>query len=131
MPDFAAQNFIVHHLATFAIEQTKKLAKRLLENGMKKGASDAEIEELVRKLLTRETYFSHGSVIDHQEAVKLGLKVEYLPPENDLWKLFRLLACMYEADSRQHRYLKVYEGNRLSSAIEAPITPSIPTQGSP
>lgn len=38
MPEFAAQNFIVHHLAKFAIEQTKKLAKRLLENGMKKGA---------------------------------------------------------------------------------------------
>jgi len=41
MPDFAAQNFIVHHLAKFAIEQTRKLAKRLLENGMKKGAPDA------------------------------------------------------------------------------------------
>jgi hypothetical protein len=55
MQDFAAQNFIVHHLAKFAIEQTKKLAKRLLENGMKKGASDTEIEELIKKLLTRET----------------------------------------------------------------------------
>jgi hypothetical protein len=131
MQEFAAQNLIVHHLAKFAIEQTKKLAKRLLENGMKRGASDDEIEELIKKLLTRETYFSHGSVIDHKEATKLGLKVEYLPPEEDLWKLFRLLACMYEADSRQHRYLKVYEGNRLSSAIEAPTIPNTPTPGAP
>jgi hypothetical protein len=28
---------------------------------------------------------------------------------------------MYEADARNNRYLKVFEGGRLSSAIEAPI----------
>jgi hypothetical protein len=124
MPEFAAQNFIVNNLAKFPIEQTKKLAKRLLQ---KEGASEAQIEELIKKLLTRETYFSHGSVIDYQEAVKLGLSVEYLPPEGDLWKLLRLLACMYEADCRQNRYLKIFEGGRLSSTIEAPIKlPSLP-----
>jgi hypothetical protein len=132
MPEFANQNFVVHHLATFGIEQTKKLATRLLKNGMKKNAADTEIEDLIKKLLTRETYFSHGSVIDYKEAIALGLTVEYLPPENDLWKLFRLLACMYEADSRKNRYLKVFEGNRLSSAIEAPPpTPPAPSQPNP
>jgi hypothetical protein len=124
MPDFAAQNFVVHNMAKFAIEQTKKLAKRLLENGMKKGSDVAVIEQLVNKLLTRATYFSHGSVIDYHEAITLGLNVEYLEPEDELWKLLRLLACMYEADSRQNRYLKVFEGNRFSSAIEAP--PPVP-----
>ena len=128
MPDFAPQNVLLHHCAKFAIEQTKKLAKRLLEKGMKKGAPPAEIEELIKKLLTRETYFSHGSVIDHNEATRLGLNIEYLPPESELWKLFRLLACMYETDTRQHRYLKVFEGNMLSSAIEAPVNSSSVSQ---
>jgi hypothetical protein len=124
MPDFEKQNYILHHLAKYALEQTKKLATRLLRNGMKKDAPDDKIEELVRKLSTRETYFSHGSVIDHVEATALGLKVEYLPPDSELWQLFRLLACMYEADSRQNRYLKIFEGNRLSSAIEVPPVPA-------
>jgi hypothetical protein len=39
---------------------------------MKKGASEAEIEDLLSKLLKRDTYFSHGSVIDHREALELG-----------------------------------------------------------
>ncbi len=84
------------------------------------GESDAKINDVVEKLLTRQTYFSHGSVIDHIEATALGFKVEYLPPENELWQALRLLACMYEADSRNNRYLKVFEGNKLSSAIQAP-----------
>jgi hypothetical protein len=111
--EMAAQNFVLHHAAKYAIQQTKKLAKRLLQNGMKKGASDAEIEELLSKLLTRDMYFSHGSVIDHREAVELGLAVDYLPPENELWQRFRLLACMYEADCRNAGYLKLFEGRRL------------------
>lgn len=48
-PEFATQNFIVHHAAIFAIEQTRKLATRLLKNGVKRGATDAEIEGLVKK----------------------------------------------------------------------------------
>ena len=117
---FATQNLVLHQFAKFAIEQTRKLASRLLKNGMKKGADDAEIEKLVDKLLTRQTYLSHGSVIDHTEADALGLRVEYLRPEDELWQAFRLLRCLYEADSRKNRYLKVFEGNRLSSAIQAP-----------
>jgi hypothetical protein len=123
-PEMAAQNYVLHHTAKYAIQQTRKLAKRLLQSGMKKGASEAEIEDLLSKLLTRDTYFSHGSVIDHREAVELGLAVEYLPPENELWQRFRLLACMYDADCRNHGYVKVFEGRRLSSAIEYPMVPS-------
>ncbi|MGH7878370.1 MAG: SDH family Clp fold serine proteinase, partial [Candidatus Binataceae bacterium] len=120
MLDFEKQNFVLHHMAKNALDQTKKLATRLLKNGMKKGAPDNVVDDLVNKLLTRQTYFSHGSVIDYKEAITLGLAVEYLPADNELWQCFRLLACMYEADCRANRYLKVFEGNRLSSAIEAP-----------
>ena len=128
-PSFAAQNLILHQYAKFAIEQTRKLATRLLKNGMKKGATDAEVDDLVNKLLTRQTYYSHGSVIDYEEAAALGLKIEYLAPENELWQALRLLTCMYEADTRKNQYLKVFEGNRLSSAIQKPI--AIPTKSNP
>jgi hypothetical protein len=121
MPEVAAQNLILHHLGKFALEQTKKLATNLLTTGMMKGRPDADVVEVVSKLLSRDEYPSHGSVIDHEEASRLGLLVEYLAPDNELWKRFRLLSCMYESDCRKNRYLKIFEGRRLSSAIEAPI----------
>jgi serine dehydrogenase proteinase len=120
-PTFANQNLVLHQFAKFVIEQTRKLATRLLKNGMKKGVDDADIEQLVNKLLTRQTYYSHGSVIDHIEAKALGLTVQYLPPEDELWQAFHLLRCIYEADCRKNRYLKIFEGRRLSSAIQAPM----------
>ena len=79
---------------------------------MKKGATDAEVDDLVNKLLTRQTYYSHGSVIDYEEAAALGLKIEYLAPENELWQALRLLTCMYEADTRKNQYLKVFRGKQ-------------------
>jgi hypothetical protein len=121
MPAMAQQNFVMHQAAIFAIEQTRKLARRLLKQGMKSTATDEELDNLVHKLLSRDLYFSHGSVIDHKEAKTLGLNIEYLPPENDLWQRLRLLLCMYEGDARNYRYLKFFETRKLSSAIEAPI----------
>jgi hypothetical protein len=122
-PAVAPQNLIMSQAAHFAIDQTRKLATHLLKQGMMSKRPDKEISEVVEKLLTRQTYFSHGSVINHQEARALGLKVEYLAPDNELWQALRLLACMYEADCRKNRYLKLFEGNRLSAAIQAPIKP--------
>ena len=130
-PEMEKENFVLHHAAKFAIEQTRKLATRLLENGVMKGRPREEVKELVETLLTRETYFSHGSVIDHKEAARLGLAVEYLPPENELWQRLRLLFCMCEADARNNRYLKLFEGRRLSSAIEAPLDRPLTAPGTP
>jgi len=121
-PSYATQNQYLHQFAKDSIKQTEKLATRLLKNGIKRGAPDAEIDAFVKKLLTRDVYFSHGSVIDHVEAQSLGLTIQYLPPADELWQFLRLLLCMYEADAKARRYLKIFEGNRLSSAIEVPIT---------
>ena len=130
-PQIAQQNFVLHQAGVFAIEQTRKLATQLLTKGMMKGKSEEEITAVVNKLLTRDTYFSHGSVIDHEEASSLGLAIEYLPPENDLWQRFRLLACMYEYDCRRNNFLKIFEGAVRSSAIEAPVSAGPQAQGQP
>jgi Serine dehydrogenase proteinase len=120
-PAVAAQNFVLHKQGEFALSQTRKLATQLLTNGMMKGRPINEISEVVEKLLTRKTYPSHGSVIDYKEAKALGFSVEYLPPEDELWQRFRLLACMYQSDARKNRYLKVFEGSARSAAIEIPV----------
>lgn len=116
----AAQNYPLHMYGQYALQQTQKLAKHLLSTGMMSGATPAAVEELVSKLSSRDLYYSHGSVIDHREATTLGLKVEYLAPDDELWRRLWLLYCMYEYDCRRDNYLKVFEGRGRSTAIAAP-----------
>jgi hypothetical protein len=119
-PQVAEQNFVLHKAGEFALNQSKKLAKMLLSNGMLNGQSEEDIDNVVQKLSSRDIYFSHGSVIDHQEAIGLGLAVTYLSAEDDLWQRLWFLYCMYEHDCRKDRYLKVFEGRSRSTAVAAP-----------
>lgn len=125
-PEIAAQNFPLHKLGQLALKQTRQLAEVLLRNGMMKGRSEGEIKAAVQKLSSRDVYFSHGSVIDHMEAKALGLNIEYLPPNNEIWQRLWLLYCMYDHDCRKSRYLKVFEGRARSTAIAAPPPPPGP-----
>ncbi len=92
----------------------------VLKSGQLKGRTQQEIQDLVEKLASRDTYASHGSVIDHKEATTLGLQIEYLPPEDPIWERLWLLYCMYEHDCRKAKYLKVFEGRARSTAISIP-----------
>jgi hypothetical protein len=64
---------------------------------------------------------SHGSAIDHAEAKQIGLVVRYLPPDDEAWKRIWLLYSMYDFDCRQRDYLKIFESDRLSNSIAAPL----------
>jgi ClpP class serine protease len=112
-------NFALHKLGVFALQQTRALAIKLLTDGMMKGAKPEDIDKTVDLLSTRKKFFSHGSVINHIEAKQLGLTVEYLPPDNEIWNKIWLLHCMYEHDCRRDRYLKVFEGQYISTSIAA------------
>lgn len=116
-------NFVLHKQGVFALQQSKTIARSLLTSGMMASKTPAEIDEVVNKLSTRDTYASHGSVIHHREAAALGLKIEYLPPGDAIWERLWLLHCMYEADCRKARYLKVFEGRARSTAVAAPPPP--------
>ena len=119
----AAQNFPLRKFGEYALQQTKKLATTLLATGMLKGKAPAEVDDVVKKLASRDLYHSHGSVIDHAEAKNLGLAVEYLPPDSAIWQRLWLLHCMYEFDCRKSRFLKVFEGHARSTAEAAPPPP--------
>lgn len=119
-PTFVNVNLMMHELAKLALRQTQKLASTLLSTGMMRGADQARIEKTVQTLATRDTYFSHGSAIDYKEALSIGLSVEYLPPDDELWQRIWLLYSMYEFDIRKNDYIKIFEGSRLSTAIEGP-----------
>jgi hypothetical protein len=118
--EIAKQNFPLHMYGKYALQQTVALTRRLLTNGMMSGKKPEEIEDTVKKLSSRDHFYSHGSVINHKEATQLGLNVEYLPPDSELWQKLWLLYCMYDHDCRRDRYLKVFEGQAVSTSIAAP-----------
>lgn len=111
---------IVQLTALAAVAQTKKLASQLLKANMMKDAEQANIDDLVQRLASRDQYHSHGSVIDASEAQRLGLAVELLEPADALWQQFWLLRTMYSHDSMVHGYAKVFESERVSSPIVMP-----------
>jgi hypothetical protein len=110
---------IFSQAAKDAIKQTEKLARSLLETGMMKGRPSAEIDAVVHALASRDHYHSHGSVIDADEAERLGLNVLKLTADNELWQRIWLLRCMYEHDANKSQTLKLFEGPSISNRLRA------------
>jgi hypothetical protein len=102
--------------------QTMKLAGALLSTGMMKDRPDL-IDDTVRKLASRDHYHSHGSVIDAAEAISLGLNIENLPEDNELWRAIWLLRGMYAHDCGLLKIGKMFEGELVSSAVSATSPP--------
>lgn len=120
-PAVRDQNFALHKLALYAIEQTKKLATTLLSEGMMKGQQQDAISATVNKLASRDEFFSHGSAIDHLEAKKLGLNVNYLEVGDPYWDRVWLLYCMYASDVMRDGLVKIFEGTARSMSVSAPL----------
>lgn len=97
--------------------QTRKLATNLLSTGMMKGRSVPEIEDVIEKLATRDHYHSHGSVIDSNEATALGLCVKSYGIDDPLWQKIWLLRTMYQYDCGQNGYAKLFESDKVSTAV--------------
>lgn len=121
-PQVAATNFPLQQLAELGLKQTRKLATRLLKNGMLSTTPDQQIDVVVNSLATRDTYFSHGSTIDVTEAKGLGLNVLELNADDGLWKRIWLLYSMYDYDTRRDNYIKIFEGRAKSTAVAQPGT---------
>lgn len=111
------QDPLLQQFAQSAVKQTRKLAKDLLLQGMKKGTPDPDMDVLLDKLATRDKYHSHGSVIDYSEAQSLGLAITHLAPTDELWRRLWLLRSMYAHDCRRNGYSKLFEGRRISSPV--------------
>lgn len=116
-------NPILKQAAFTASLQTRRLAKELLTSGMMRGSAESVIDDLVGLLATRQRYHSHGSVIDAGEAKSLGLNVRIFPVEDDLWQRFWLLRTMYAYDAPRNGHWKIFEGARVSTAVNAKHAP--------
>ncbi|CAM2184046.1 MULTISPECIES: SDH family Clp fold serine proteinase [Burkholderia cepacia complex] len=110
------QPYHVQQLAGLAVSRMRQLALSLLEKGMMHGKAVDEIQAVLGKISSTNGYKSHGAVIDFDEAKALGLAVEFLPPDGDLWKQLWLLYCMYDYDTKAKNVGRLVEGTKFSIA---------------
>lgn len=114
--------FRLRELAGQSLNRMRTMAEKYLLAGMCSDKKEQEIKDIVGQLASANSYNSHGAVIDFQEATSLGLKVEWMPPEEELWKRIWLLYSAYEYDSRKNGLGKILEGSKNS--ISKGITPN-------
>ena len=107
---------IIKQIAASAMAQTRGLATQLLSTGQF-ASKLADVARAVDELSTRTTYPSHGSVIDCDEAVRLGLNIQRLAPDSDDWKWIWLLRCMHDQDARRLGLVKIFEGRSYSNGV--------------
>lgn len=74
-------------------------------------------EDIAKKLADVRQYSSHGIVIDHEEAIKLGLNILFYDTDDPLWQLFWRLHLAYEVASQQTRAAKTFETRKVSLEI--------------
>ena len=98
------------------IERSKQFAFKWLSKYMCKH-NQAKAKEIAERLSDVNTYLTHGTVIDNDEAKQLGLKVEVLEPKNSLWEHFWRLYCKYEISIRTHKLLKIFESSKVSISL--------------
>ncbi len=106
----------VKKLARMAVDRMTGLAKKYLIAGMMKGKSETELELAIKRISSPQSYGSHGAVIDFSEAEDVGLTVEWLKPEEELWRRIWLLYCLYDYDTKDKGLGKVLEGSKNSIA---------------
>jgi len=99
-----------------AIERAKGFARKWLEKGMCEG-DGVKAQQIADRLCNVDQYLSHGAVIDADEALEMGLKVELLDPNDELWQRIWRLYAMYEVALRQGSFAKMYEGRKASITI--------------
>lgn len=74
-----------------ALKRSRQLAEALLRQGMLK---DGNWTKVAGDLTDNQRWLSqHGAVIDSEDAQTMGLKVEYLAPETELWQAYWRLYC--------------------------------------
>jgi hypothetical protein len=106
----------IRQMAGLAVARMRQLALSILQKGMMSSKTEDEIQGVLAKISSTTGYMSHGAVIDYDEAKSLGLSVQFLPPDDELWKRIWLLYCMYDYDTKAHAIGRLVEGAKFSIA---------------
>lgn len=103
-------------LFRIAMQRAQRIADKLLKEGMLKEAGT--YTKVTSELLNTKKWLSHGQMISWVEAGEggIGLKVEYLPPDDEIWQRYWQLYCLQRLAIERRE--KIYESNYASLKIE-------------
>ena len=104
-------------LCQAVMERVRQLAESLLRQGMFRNVGN--FTQTVGELLDTKQWLSHAQMISWEAAKhsKIGLHVEYLNQDDDLWQNFWRLYCMQRLAIADNQ--KLYESDCASLAIDA------------
>lgn len=110
-------DFALHQKALYAHKQTRALAEKLLQTGAMRGRTRKEIKATIDALCTRNSYPSHGSVINLDEAKILHLNIETINGIDDVWRKIFFLHSFYSYDSELRDISKYFEQETISHSV--------------
>jgi len=122
-----------------AIDFSAEFLRKWLPQGVLKNSA-SKVNEIVEALVGGARYKSHGQVIDHGEAIRLGLNIELIEPKSEFWNLLwelYLRSIHFLNLSRNAAKLFEAEASSITLNIEAiqamprPPSPSQPPASSP
>ena len=104
-------------LCQSVMARARQSAEYLLMHGMFR-ESGGNITQTVSALLDTKRWLSHSQMIswEHARDPAIGLNVEYLKQDDDLWQAFWRLYCLQRLAIENHR--KLYESDRVSHLID-------------
>ncbi len=95
-----------------ALLRSEQFAEKFLTKYMLNG-DPAKAKEVAHALNNVEEHLSHGAVIDADRALEMGLKVELLAHDNDLWQAYWRLYCEMRI-ALTSLSSRLYEGRKAS-----------------
>jgi len=102
----------------FAMKWLKQHMLRIGEyEPMEEPDRDQLAAKIAESLCAVKTWLTHGAVIDADETKKLGIRVNYLEPEDPLWQMVWYLHCCYSVLFRTQGVTKIYESATVSLAF--------------
>lgn len=99
-----------------ARNRARVFAEDQLKLGMFRAPKTGNFTQIAADLLDTTKWLSHGQMIGHQEAKDIGLAVEYLDPENELWKDYWQLYCYQRVEIKEKQ--KLFESNFASLTFD-------------
>lgn len=90
-------------------------ARKLAEGHLKQGMKIANFTAIADALIDNKRWLTHGQMIGYQNAQNLGLKIEYMRPEDDVWRAYWQLYCQQRYGMKDEE--KLFESDFVSLPI--------------
>lgn len=105
----------VKHFET-ALRRARTIAENQLQKGMFR-SEQGNFTAIAAKLLDPDRWLSHGQMISAADAFDIGLAVEILPTNGELWQLYWQLHCYQRLDLMERN--KLFESSFASLSCES------------